>query len=135
MTRVLLVVVVAALVACGAEEPAPVASAASGEMARLGVHSTGPATASTITLPPQLDDAEFELKALACRAGGYDLDSAAGAEVLFTGADISQRCAGQPAMIWVVTRGDSVVCAYKSVRRESLMAPGIWAANDPACHD
>lgn len=135
MTRVLLAVAIAALVACGAEEPAAVASAASREMARLGVLSTGPATVTTITLPLQLGDAEYGPKALACQAGGYDLNSAGGAEVLFTGTDISQRCQGQPAMIWVVTRGDSVVCAYKSVRRDSMMAPGIWAVNDPVCHD
>jgi hypothetical protein len=135
MKRVLFAVAATAALGCGGAQPSTPTTPATREMERLGVHTTGPITATPATLPLQLGDAQWGPKAEACRAGGYDLGSAAGTEVLLTRAEISQTCQGQPAMIWVVTRGESVICAYKTVTPDSSMAPGVWAVGDPACHD
>jgi hypothetical protein len=55
-------------------------------------------------------------------------------QVTFYGADVLETCQAEAAMVWVVVRGNDVVCAYMSVRADSSMVPGIWAANHPACH-
>lgn len=99
----------------------------------LGLHVAGPATVLEVALPLELNDASYGPKQRACLAGGYDLSVAAGMRAVFSGADVVEPCGSFPAMVWVVTRGAEVVCAYRSVRRDSSAAPGIWAVGDPGC--
>lgn len=105
-----------------ADSGAAVGDVAAQELARLGFRAAGPATLFETTLPAELTDANYGPKQEACRAAGYDLSAAGGAQVLFSGVEVD-RC----GMVWIVTRGAEVVCAYGSVGPRSSAAPGIWA--------
>ena len=132
--RVAALLALAAVAACGGDpEPAATGTPASRELTRLGLRPIGPTTILDSTVPARLDDPKDAALADTCRAGGYDLTAAAGRPVTFTGVDVEESCAGEPAMAWVVTDGDVVRCAYLSVRRGSLLAPGIWPVRDPSC--
>jgi hypothetical protein len=105
-----------AVCGCGSDKPTPIINtAAAREIARLGVQTTGPATTIDIALPTQFTDGNYGPKEAACRAASYDLSIAAGMQVAFTGIDITELCGSEPAMIWVVSQGDSVFARSSSM--------------------
>jgi len=103
-------------------------------LSALGIMTTIDQQLITLTLPLDLAaDANWGLKATVCQQAGYDLSALAGKPVCLLGQDMTDRCQGNPATAWVVMNNGVVACVYKSVRQGYGAAPGVYAANDPAC--
>ena len=81
------------------------------------------------TLPEQLTDANWGLKATVCEQAGYDLNAYAGESVLLTKYNITETCYGEPLYLWVITKDDECICPYKTVREDSGIAPGVYAVD------
>ena len=82
------------------------------------------------TLPKQLDDANWGLKATVSRASGFDLGPLAGRLVVLERYAISERYGREPLYLWLVESGDRVVGAYLSVMEGSALAPGVFSLDD-----
>lgn len=102
------------------------------ELERHGIQPKGAPREFSETLPADLmAGAAWGTKVGVCRGGGYDLGSAAGHPVRLLRFDIDQRARGEALYAWVVVDGERVACVYRSVRENSAMAPGVFAASGP----
>jgi len=81
------------------------------------------------TLPEQLTDADWGLKATVCEQAGYDLNAYAGESVFLTKYSITETCNGEPLYLWVITKDNECICPYKTVREGSGLAPGVYAVD------
>ena len=103
------------------------------ELERLSVLTTGDAEVQEISLPGELSDANWAIKAMVCEDGGYDLLPFAGQTLKFTAIDIEGSCEDERIKIWVVTEPSYIVCAYLTVQENSDLAPGVWSIADENC--
>ncbi len=103
------------------------------ELHRLSVSTTSAASVQKITLPTELNDANWGLKATICKSGGYDLEAFAGEGVNLTSVDIDGSCSGEEVTLWIVSTTDQIAGAYLTVRSDSQTAPGIWPINAEHC--
>lgn len=100
------------------------------EFARHDIRPSSAAREFTETLPTDLmSTASWGTKIGPCRAGGYDLGAAAGHTVRMLRYAIDDRVRGERLYAWAILDGDDVVCVFRSVREDSEMAPGVFAAS------
>lgn len=100
------------------------------ELARHGIEPVSDAREHTETVPADLmAGAMWGTRVGPCRAGGYDLSTAAGREVRMLRYEIDDVIRDERLYAWVVLDGDRVACVFRSVREDSEMAPGIYAAS------
>ena len=100
------------------------------EIARHKLQIEGDPTIVKITLPERLTDANWGLKALVCENGGYNLYAYAGETIYITSCNITETCKGEPLQVCVLTEADICICAYKTVRENSEMVPGIFPIDE-----
>lgn len=99
------------------------------ELEKLNVEVTGPSVETEIQLPLTFSDANWGLKKIVCEEGGYDLSSYAGKPVSFTSYNINDTYDGHPLDLVLISSGNVIVCAYKTVREGSNLSPGIFPVN------
>jgi len=100
------------------------------ELERHGIVPTSEAREFAETLPTDLmATSSWGTKVGPCRAGGYDLTASAGHDVRLLRYAIDQRERDEALYAWVVLDGDAVACVFRSVREDSEMAPGVFAAS------
>lgn len=92
----------------------------------------GPSTVE-VSLPAELNDANWGLKQMICVDAGYSLAPYAGQNVLLTTYDIDMTCQGALLRVWVVTQGNEVACVYLSVREGVDLVPGVFSVNEQNC--
>jgi hypothetical protein len=118
-------------VAAGCDE-----GVALGTITGLGLTATSNVQTINQTIPADpTTDADWGPKAAACQQGGYALTALAGGTVCLLSEDVTQSCQGYPAAVWVVMSRGAVACVYKALQPGSLLAPGIYSATNPLCHD
>ncbi len=94
-------------------------------------HYTGAPTSSTITLPQQLNDANWGLKETACEQAGFSLLPYAGQNTTLIKYSITETYLSEPVYLWVLEQNQTTICGYLSVRESSTLTPGVFALNDP----
>jgi hypothetical protein len=100
------------------------------ELARHDIHPTSDAREFADTMPADLmAGARWGTVVGPCRAGGYNLSTAAGHPVRLLRYEVDEELRGEPLYVWVVLDADRVACIYRSVRENSEMAPGVFAAS------
>lgn len=85
----------------------------------------------TVELPVDLSGPQWALKAQVCREAGYDIDTYGGYVVSLKETYIDEYYETEPLSLWEMYYKGEIICAYKSVRKESLLMPGIFSENDP----
>ncbi len=103
------------------------------ELNHLSISTASNAIVQEITLPVEFNDANWGLKAIMCKDGGYDLTPFAGQVVNLTSVNIDGTCSGEEITIWIVSTSEQIAGAYISVREDSHLVPGIWPANADNC--
>lgn len=100
------------------------------EFDRHGIRPDGPVREFLDTLPTNLlATARWGVLVGACQGGGYDLTAAAGHPVRMLRYPIPDVLRDEPLYAWALLDGDQVACVYRSVREDSEMAPGVFAAH------
>jgi len=125
----ILLIVASFCFSCGDDDNAIQEDCISEVINNYGLHLEGdgdPVTEET-TLPDQLTDANWGLKAIVCEQGGYDLNAYTGQRISLTKYRIIEICDGEPLYLWILTNEDECICAYKTVREDSSAAPGVFA--------
>jgi hypothetical protein len=102
------------------------------EINKYDLHVQGGPEIERITLPKELVDANWSLKAVVCEKGGFNLRAYAGREVYRIAFDIRETCQGLPLTVYVLTIGRTCICAYKTFRGSDGPIPGVYALNE-AC--
>src|SRR3989338_1553456 len=98
---------------------------------RLNIEVTGQPKQVELELPSNLSDANWGMKKTVCEEGGYNLSAYAGKTLLFTSYPINEVWNNtEPLNVWVATSGDTLVCVYKAVRENSMVAPGIFSIKE-----
>ncbi len=101
------------------------------ELQRLNIEVTGASKQIELELPSVLSDANWGLKKIICEEGGYNLSAYAGKTILFTSYPINEVWNNtEPLNVWVATSEDKIVCVYKAVRENSMVAPGIFSIKE-----
>jgi hypothetical protein len=96
--------------------------------------TVGEAQTVNVDLPSSLSSsANWGVKDIECRAGGYDLSVVAGKSVCLASFAITDLCQQQPTNAWVVMSEGTVRCIYKAVRPDSPMTPGVYSVHDSVC--
>jgi hypothetical protein len=91
----------------------------------------GEPTTSTLTLPQELNDAQWALIKNSCEQTGYSLDSYVGQNITSIKYSIIETYLNEPLYLWVLEKNQITICAYLSVRENSTAAPGVFALNNP----
>lgn len=105
----------------------------SSELRKLNIQITGSAKSIELTLPQTLSDANWGMKQVVCREGGYDLASYAGKTLFFTYYPTNEVWNNsEPLNVWIVTIGDKIACVYKAVGENSQVALGIFSIKQNA---
>lgn len=99
----------------------------------LGVTAVGEPRVSSDDVPAMLTDAEWTVKADACRRGNYDLSPVAGTSVCLVTQDTTELCQENPARVVVVMSEGLVRCIFKVLCPGTRIAPGVYSATDPLC--
>ncbi len=86
--------------------------------------------ASTITLPQQLNDANWDLKENICEQAGYSLIPYAGEDIAAIKYGIIETYSNEPLYLWILEKNQTTICAYLSVREGSTLTPGIFDLDD-----
>ena len=101
------------------------------ELERLNIQATGQFKQIQLELPSHLSDANWGMKKTICEEGGYNLSSYAGKTLLFTSYSINEVWNNtEPLNVWIATIGEKIVCVYKTVRENSMVAPGIFSIKE-----
>lgn len=102
------------------------------ELQRLNIQVTGgPLKQLQLDVPPVLSDANWGMKQLICKEGGYDLSAYAGKTLSYTCYPTNEIYANiDPLNVWIVSNGDEIVCIYKTVTESSGLAPGIFSVKE-----
>jgi hypothetical protein len=82
------------------------------------------------TLPEELTDANWGLKAIVCDDAGYDLYAHAGEDIVADRYNITESCYTESLYLWLLIKDDECICAYKTVREDSYLVPGVFAVNE-----
>jgi hypothetical protein len=107
--------------------------------AAQAVSSAGLVTVSVgqtldVSLPSDLaSSANWGVKEVECREGGYDLSAVAGKTVCLVSFATTTVCQDQPTDAWVVMSDGIVRCIYQAVRPGSDSAPGVYSVHDSLC--
>ena len=94
-------------------------------------HYTDVPVTTTVTLPQQLNDANWGVKETICEKAEYSLRPYAGQTITSTKYTITETYSGEPLYLWVLEQNQKTICAYFSVREASTLTPGLFAAGDP----
>lgn len=109
-------------------------AAAAQAVSAAGMTTVGEAQTVNVDLPSSLSSsADWGVKDVECRAGGYDLSVVAGKSVCLASFAITDLCQQQSTNAWVVMSEGTVRCIYKAVRPDSPMTPGVYSVHDSAC--
>jgi hypothetical protein len=87
------------------------------------------------TLPSQLTDPDWSVKAQACQEGGYNLSGFAGGNLCGVYQWVTRLCGGQPTGAWVLMRDGTVACVYVTFQPGYGAPPGVLSVTDPTCAD
>ena len=82
------------------------------------------------TLPEELNDANWGLKAIVCEDAGYDLYAHAGEDIVADRYSIAETCYTEFLYLWILIKDDECICAYKTIREDSDFVPGVFAIDD-----
>ena len=117
-------------IGCGSKssDPQPTSSIT---IQQYTLHYTGEPISSTITLPQQLNDANWGLKETTCEQVGYTLLPYAGENITSIKYSIIETYGSEPLYLWVLEQNQTTICAYLTVRESSTLTPGIFALNNP----
>lgn len=74
-----------------------------------------------------LNGPNWGLKKSVCEDAGYSLDSVIDKEVLLVNFEIKEKWRDESLEVWAVTYNQSCLCLYKTVGKNSAMAPGIMS--------
>jgi hypothetical protein len=108
-------------------DPAKAAQAVSA----AGLTTVGEAQTLNVDLPTSLtSSANWGVKEVECREGGYDLSAVAGNAVCLVSFGTTEMCQQQPANVWVVMSDGIVRCIYQS----APLNPGIYSVHDALCN-
>ncbi len=94
---------------------------------QLGVKVIGPADQREIVFPDSFQDAQWGYINRFCEEGGYHLSDHAGNKVVMVSFLIDQLYENEPLYVHAVMYRDNIVCVYKSVGHNSVLAPGIFS--------
>ena len=101
------------------------------ELKKLNITATGKPEQMELQLPEILSDDNWGVKKIACEEGGYNLSVYAGKTILLTKYSTNEIYDNaEPLDVWVVSSGEKVVCVYKTVVKNSNMAPGVFSVKE-----
>lgn len=105
------------------------------ELEKYDIEVSGDASKRDTTIPQDLTGFWSYVKNI-CEDGGYDLSTYTEKEVTMTTYPINQYYHKkvyndtEPLQATVITKGNKVICAYKSTREGSMLLPGFFAIDD-----
>lgn len=100
------------------------------ELKKLNIQVIGQPKQIEFQLPSALTSSNWGLKKTICEEGGYNLSLYVGESVLLTSYAINERFENESLDAWIISKGDKIACVYKSVREDSILAPGIFSVKD-----
>jgi hypothetical protein len=100
------------------------------ELKRYGLHIKGNPTVTQITLPQEFNDANWGMKKTICEESGYSLSRHAGEKVFLISINIAEKYHNEPLTVWIITKKNTCIGAYVSVRKNSQLIPGIFSINE-----
>jgi hypothetical protein len=108
-------------------------------------HTTGEPQTQEVTLPQELNDANWGLKEYLCQQAGYDLAPFAGQTVAVVRYPILERYYGEPLYLhsgdslyhygvplnlWIVETENTAICAYTADSGEFGSDPGVYPVQE-----
>jgi len=97
---------------------------------KYNLHTEGAPQTDVYTLPQEFNDANWGLKETVCQQAGYDLTPFAGQTVSLMRYSILEKYNGDPLYLWILTKENTCICAYTSVREGSGLVPGIFPVSE-----
>ncbi|WP_129128291.1 hypothetical protein [Geomonas oryzae] len=97
-------------------------------VAKYNLSVVGGPTKYSVTLPQQINDANWGLKEILCQEAGFSLIEFSGQEISMIQYHLSDLYWGQPLDLIVLASGETTVCGYLSLR-DSAQVPGLLGLN------